>query len=964
MKRIYKMFMAVAAVAGVTACTTDVTEDLGVNLNGGPTTLTLSLDDTRTQLGERADGVYPLTWAENDAISVNGSVSNALAEDEAGATTATFTFNNGFGENPKSYFIAYPAVDGVANQVMFAAEQTHTSNTTFGNGAAVMYGYTTDLNNVTLNHLTGVLKIGIVSGTEELTFIKEVRISTVDRKPIAGAFNATYNAETEKMELTPAEGATEVITYKAASDAGFPVPVGTATSENPAYIHVAVPAGVYGELYVTLESADGVMYKTVTTDSTKPVNAGTVREFTSNVVFEPTDETETYVIANYYDLLDFQLAINNAQATMDNAEATEDAKTAAAATLAKSAVLVNDIEIPTAVQPGYEWAPINAPSYTGTITGNGYAIKNLTTPLFVQTAASFKGLHLDVVVEEKVNPNFGAFARKLIATTNAPTVENCSVSGTITINTDVAPETTDVYADGATGGFVGIASGVHFEDCVNNATLELKQYSSTVEMYGIMGGIVGLTGTANSLFTSFTNCSNNGNLTFSDATDKLVVAFGGIIGIYEGKKAVTTIDNCSNNGNFKVTSTAASRDCYIGGIVGGIFGINDGSDSSNLKTINFTNTTINNGNILVEAEVTNAKLGGIAGFFNLYNTVYLIGTTTNNGTITVNKKATNIRAGGILGYQNGRCSLYINNFTTNSSTATINVSATITETCYCGGIIGFSYHTGTSGGDSNRPFLRVQNKTVTNNAAITFSGVCTKDLRIGGFIAYSHNGTTYFNKNGKFVNNGTITVDENAELKSVMHIGGAVGMVNGYNMTAGSQNQGQIVNNGDIYFKGKASSTIGIGGIFGRQWNNTTSLELINTGNIYAIGSYVTGKTVRVGGIIGIIDSGKNIQKAQCYCNIEAYNVSEDTINSYPQVGIIVGSPEATLGTASNVKLGGKIATTATVTNGVVTPTWVELNATNYFDYVSGTRTNLTEYAGATLLNSKDEIVYGNFGNS
>ena len=54
MKKIYKLFMAVAAVAGVTACTTDATEDLGVNLNGGPTTLTLSLDDTRTQLGEIA----------------------------------------------------------------------------------------------------------------------------------------------------------------------------------------------------------------------------------------------------------------------------------------------------------------------------------------------------------------------------------------------------------------------------------------------------------------------------------------------------------------------------------------------------------------------------------------------------------------------------------------------------------------------------------------------------------------------------------------------------------------------------------------------------------------------------------------------------------------------------------------------------------------------------------------------
>ena len=91
MKRIYKLFMAVAAVAAV-GCTTDATEDLGVNLNGGPTTLTLSLDDTRTQLGEKADDTYPLTWAEGDAISVNGSVSNPLTKNEAGTKTATFNF--------------------------------------------------------------------------------------------------------------------------------------------------------------------------------------------------------------------------------------------------------------------------------------------------------------------------------------------------------------------------------------------------------------------------------------------------------------------------------------------------------------------------------------------------------------------------------------------------------------------------------------------------------------------------------------------------------------------------------------------------------------------------------------------------------------------------------------------------------------------------------------------------------
>ena len=452
MKKFHKLFMAVAAVAGVTACTTDVTEDLGVNLNGGPTTLTLSLDDTRTQLGEKADGTYPLTWAAGDAISVNGSVSNALAADEAGATTATFTFENGFGSAP--YFVAYPATS-TNNQVVFAAEQTHTSNTTFGNNAAVMYGYATDLNSIKLNHLTGVLKIGVVSNNNET--LKSVRISTVDRKPIAGAFNATYNAETEKMELTPAEGATEVITYKASDNASIIAPMGTATSENPNYIYVVVPAGTYGELYVTLESADGVMYKTITTNSTKPINAGTVREFTSNVVFEPTDESDAgiFIIADYSDLYEFK-------------EAVEGGSTL-------NAILVNDVILPAANDVQLPaWEPINAPNYTGTITGNGYAIKGLYAPLFETTSASFKGLHLDVDIEQTGKPTTGAFARRVTSITEeGPSVfENCSTSGTITINN--TSSTSTAFADNSAGVFVGIAKGVDFRSCVNNANVVIK----------------------------------------------------------------------------------------------------------------------------------------------------------------------------------------------------------------------------------------------------------------------------------------------------------------------------------------------------------------------------------------------------------------------------------------------------------------------------------------------------------
>ena len=70
------------------------------------TSITLSLEQTRTQLGEKADGIYPLYWSEGDKISVNGVESAAAVIDTENPSRATFTINGKVGE---SRHIAYPA---------------------------------------------------------------------------------------------------------------------------------------------------------------------------------------------------------------------------------------------------------------------------------------------------------------------------------------------------------------------------------------------------------------------------------------------------------------------------------------------------------------------------------------------------------------------------------------------------------------------------------------------------------------------------------------------------------------------------------------------------------------------------------------------------------------------------------------------------------------------------------------
>ena len=932
MKNLTKIFMAVAVAMFAFSCVNDTTDDIAVKV-GGKTTLAISLGGgNRTALGEAADGVYPITWAEGDQITVNGETSEPLAAADADTANAVFTFN---AELAAPYCVAYPAAE--ANQVVFAAEQEYAEGT-FANGAATMYGYATN-GNIKLNHLTGVLKIGVVCDENVDIFdapvIQSVKISTIDRAPIAGAFNIDFATGA----VTATDDAVSVINYS----------IDEKLSQSPTYLHIAVPAGVYNELYVTLEDSNGgVMYATITADDKKPLAAGKVREFTTPIVYVATDEVENLVVRDYSSLLTIKETIEAAEEMGDTA------------TLAKDITFVADVEINPAMTTTIgTWSPINAPNYKGTVKGNGYAINGLTKPLFNVTAASFKGLHLNVNIEETENPNVGAFARQIVATTNAPVVEGCSVSGSITVNTDVEFAQEDVYTDASCGGVTGIAMGVVFKDCINKATINTNQISTTKKTYPGIAGIVGYANVANEIFVSFTNCHNSGAINFNDATGKIPPCMSGIVGIYHGKKAIVTFDNCSNSGDFTVSENAKTRDCNIGGIIGMVDSKTDG-DNSNKKTITFVNNTVNSGNIYVKGTVAaTAKIGGIVGYSYQFTTIELNGTTINSGSKLLSGSAKNAYIGGFLGYQNSGSTFNINNFATNTASGTIDFSGSATETCNCGGIVGFINRN-----DKNyTPSLRVQYKTVVNDANITVSGTTGQQCRIGGFVGYTFNTNTYFNHTGKFVNNGVISMTKSAVLTGAVCVAGATGNVNGYNMSAGSNHTGQIVNNGEVRFEGEAKSNLFIGGVFGCLFGNATTLELINVGKIVATGKFNTESTCKVGGVIAQIGSSeyneRNIQKCQSYCDIIAYNIGADgKVTPYTQVGMISGTADDAFGTCSNSKLGGRIATTGTAD----TPTWTTLTESNYLDYVIGDR-GYTTYTNVTLLTSKDAIEYGNFGN-
>ena len=609
MKNLFKIFLAVVALA-VVGCTTDATEDLDTQFGGvdGQTTITLSLEESRTQLGTEVDGLYPLTWSKGDKISVNGVESGEAVIDSNNPANATFTIG---GTPAKPYCIAYPAAP--EGQVLFAAEQVHAGNTTFGNGVATMYGYGESGLGVQLHHLTGVLKIGI-TGSHTLNL---VQISTVDRAPIAGAFELDFATG----ELTATKSAKDVISYAIPASEADGVYGLELSNTTPQYIHVAVPAGEYDELYVTLyDNAGGVMYATVKADDTKPLAAGKVRNFSTAIAYAPN--ASVFVVKDVASLKEFA---------------------AQAATLDKDALFVADVDM-----TGEAWTPIEG--YAKTIIGNGYAIKGLTAPLFGTTSASIKGLHLeDVAIVTNDAPIMGALACQVSATDEvAPTIEHCSVSGSFTVeNKNYATPAKDSKTDLIYGSLVGRSYGVSLIDCVNYASFTIKQSISTsCELSslsfpgGVVGAIYAFKGTSATVYANLDGCINRGPILVHDTSREKGAGMtsywmGGVVGFVSNTNVVGGyIANCKNDATMTFTdiNNHAGQYAQIGGIIGVVEYL-----ASNLYEITDCENT-ENGDILVTGSGNNMYIGGIAG----YNYNCALKNLVNRGDVTINAEYENL----------------------------------------------------------------------------------------------------------------------------------------------------------------------------------------------------------------------------------------------------------------------------------------------------------------------------------
>ena len=863
------------AMAGLFAfsCVTDTTENLGVNVDGkGQTSFTVSLEGTRTQLGEKnADGKYPLYWSEGDQIAINGQASAALTANYDGAASATFQFEN---ELTAPYCVVYPATEGVGEgttyPVNFLAEQPYTEGT-FASGAAPLYGYVAEAGNdaIQLNHLTGVLRLAVKGNGEALTSV----VFKSEAGKIAGPFtvNCTNGA------LTAQKDASNEVTVTFAE----PLVLGAEAK----VIYAAVPAGSYGTFAIILHTATDKM--TVKFNSTaKPIAVGAVREFTE-FTYQANDVEAgggTFEIDSKDALIEFANMVKTNTFYPNT-----------------SAQVVANIDM-----SGVAWEPIegfDGFNFDGGST-SGYAIKGLTAPLFGSTSSNISNVKLtDVNIASNGRLILGAVACQAVTAGTQLLISNCYVSGTITVSNPnaVIDAEADLYNTSCCGGVVGYVAGGVVDNCVNEATIIVNQVASSsnaIALHPSVGGVAGRLNNTGEIMSSVTNCVNGaeGKTTgvvkyLDNQTESLYTAHvAGVVG-FSSTTNEGTISGCTNYGAITFNANAAGTGALsynstsIGGIVsntytvftgnnnhgsitvggGNILGLLIGGTASNATSTNVSNNhNHTNGKIWVKEPVRFYSLivGGAIG-----SAAYVEKTAeekvqnlTNDGSITIeasNHSSTPLggnmlyRIAGVLGYSNKsiiNCENKANGDITLSGN--IILSRNNDQSGFnVAGVYAYSSTVGAHDNNINRGDINLYTN-VSKNSAATADQTSYYRLDVGGVSSH-----TQIAPVGDESNYGNITVGKaDGTAMSIVANGIYIGGVTGQRYKRGvgenhaSTNSGNITINSGVTLD---SSTIGIyvGGCSAYNAASTTFNNFSNSGNVTVAAT--VKDNIFIGGIAG-----------------------------------------------------------------------------------------------------------------
>ena len=576
MKNFTKLLMAVVLLATY-SCVQDQTEDLSpvvsgaANGSGELKTLQVSLPTpTRTELGDKVDGKYPVFWSESDVLAVNGEPTTKISIDENDKSSAIFDLPLG-STIPYNIVYPYPGEDVAVNSgsglypVVFAANQHHTEGT-FAQGAAPMHAWSDGFSDVQMHHLSTVLRFEVKAKAGETVDLKYVSVSTIEAEPIAGVFDVYCGSLDENdpktASLEAREGASSTVFYNFDNDQ-FNL------TEEGSVFYIAVPHGSYGGFEVNIVANNGnVCTRTFNASGEVALLPGKVREFPA-IEFETT--SKMLLIGTDADMLSF--------ADMVKA-GTFDAEY-------QGALLVADIDVT-------DKGLTTIDNYTSVFEGRHYSIKGLTQPLFGENVvAKISNVKVQGNLVEESNGKVGLIARSLAV---GGRVFNCSVEGSIDYRNPniVAAANLDlVNIGGAVGGVYG--AEVSIVKSSVDVTISVAGPNGNTLYNPCIGGVVGYACASGEALPVVTECSSEGTIIWDDASTntKVTPFIGGVAGYVA---AGTFADNV-NDGALEIRESM--HDLDWGGVIG--------------ASAVSVERCVNSGSMTINEQVTTANIGGVVG---------------------------------------------------------------------------------------------------------------------------------------------------------------------------------------------------------------------------------------------------------------------------------------------------------------------------------------------------------------
>lgn len=887
---------------------------------GNTVTLGVSLDEqSRTSLGGLVGDKYQVLWAAGDKIAVNGTASEAVAEQYVGQSAAEFTIAN----VTAPYSVIYPAEAIDKNgQLNLPTFQTYAAGS-FASGAAVMAGYATE-NNVAMKHLLSIVKLTIAQGSETTAAFNAISVTALDGRAISGVFDVDYQA----AQIAPAAGK-DIVTITN-------VPI----ADGKAVVYVAIPAGEYTKgLEVEVVGSDfSTMTRTAYTATGITLGGGYLVNM-PELTFAGK-ATEDIVIT-----------------TAEQLQTLRETTLASENTFKGTIKLGCDIDMTGVTLDG-----VKAFLYDGaTFDGQGYSIKNWTAyeGLFYENYGTIKNVVLDKSCNFSIDLSSTAvLACGYIAMANLGTVSGCTNNADITFE----DTTLKVQKNRFIGAIVGAMGqtltrgttigdpdsdadkttykNARVENCVNNGKIQLT-FGGYQNGWWYLGGVVGSYLPHSEISDGGVfNCVNNGDISLNVGANEKVTSVGGVIGS-AGKLYNTAannklayyciVENCVNNGKVSYCCLSQAAQFHYGGVAG----------ATHAKVISCKN----NGTVTFLAETEQIKptlyMAGIAGvssgdFTDCHNVgtltidnidfgywVGLAGITgrcvntpamtvsdcTNSGKIQVDFTASGNQVHNVAGLvaiaTDGNISI-LNCHNTGE------ITMTTPGTGACGAQIGGIAAKITKPGT-------VEN--CTNTAAITFntSAAAGKNSYLGGIVADIETSVVDVTN---CVNTGAVTFNNTGTAEVHAGVGGVVG-----NYYKGGCTMTDCVNEGALTLSGALKNDSCIGGLAATNINSFVGCK--------SLGSITLNNTGSSTAIIGAI--GGRLNNTTCTWNGLEINCAVNYNEGNNIFGLLQGDTWLT---------------TASATVGAVTPCVVKATTT-----INGEAVTAAQLAERSFLVGRDQKV-------